>query len=85
VPTRPSIEREKVNNKIYGSVLLRKTILFPQKTGNIRIDPFEVECIIKEKAGQRRNFFGELVDIYKDVQKNWLVIQKPLKFYHFGQ
>ncbi len=69
VPTRPSIEREKVNNKIYGSVLLRKTILFPQKTGSIKIDPFEVECIIKEKAGQRRNFFGELVDVYRDVPK----------------
>jgi hypothetical protein len=79
VPTRPSIEREKVNNKIYGSVLLRKTILFPQKTGNIRIDPFEVECIIKEKAGQRRNFFGELVDIYKDVPKKLVSHPKTVK------
>jgi hypothetical protein len=69
VPTRPQLQREKVKNKVYGSVLLRKSILFPQKSGNIKIDPFEVDCIIKEKAGQRRNFFGELVDIYKDVPK----------------
>ena len=55
VPTRPSLVRENVNNKVYGTVLLRKSILFPQKSGNLRIEPFEVECVVKEKAGQRRS------------------------------
>jgi len=79
VPTRPSIVREKVNNKIYGTVLLRKSILFPQKSGNLRIEPFEVECIVKEKAGQRRNFFGELVDIYRDVPKKLTSAPRTIK------
>jgi hypothetical protein len=68
--------REKFNNKIYNTYLLRKSILFPQKTGNIKIDPFEVDCSIREKAGQRRNFFGELIDYYKEVPKKLTLVSQ---------
>jgi len=67
-PNQVSLERENVNGVIYNVGVLRKSILFPQRTGKIKIDPFELSCIVQQKAGKRRNFFGELVDVYKDVK-----------------
>ena len=68
--TQISLDRENVNGKIYNSGIIKQNILFPQRSGNITIDPFEIECIIQQKAGQRRNFFGDLIDVYRDVQVN---------------
>ncbi len=69
-PSRISLQRENVNGKIYNVGLLRQTILFPQRSGTLTIDPLEIECVIQQKAGKRRNFFGEVVDTYADVPKN---------------
>ncbi len=68
-PTSLSLTREKYNNQIYYSALLRQDVLFPQKSGTLLIEPCTIDCIIKERVGQRRNFFGELVDVYQNVQK----------------
>ncbi len=67
-PNQISLQRENVNGTIYNVGVLRKTILFPQRSGKIKIDPFELDCIVQQKAGKRRNFFGELVDVYKDIE-----------------
>lgn len=69
-PTNISLQRENIKGKVYNSGILRQSILFPQRSGTIKIDPFELECIVQQKAGKRRNFFGELVDTYVDVQKD---------------
>lgn len=69
-PTQISLQRENVNGKIYNTGVIRQVILFPQRSGIIKIDPFELECIVQQKSGKRRNFFGELVDTYADVKKN---------------
>ncbi len=67
-PSQISLQRENIKGTIYNVGVLRKTILFPQRSGKIKIDPFELDCIVQQKAGKRRNFFGELVDVYKDVE-----------------
>lgn len=69
LPSQISLDRENVGGKIYQTGILKQSILFPQQTGNLVIEPFELECIVQQKAGQRRNFFGELIDIYRDVPK----------------
>jgi len=69
-PTNISLQRENVNGKIYRTGIIRQLILFPQQSGTLKIEPFELGCIVKVKAGKRRNFFGELVDTYTNVQKN---------------
>ncbi|MEN8120362.1 MAG: BatD family protein [Bacteroidota bacterium] len=69
-PSNISLQRENVNGKIYKAGVLRQSVLFPQRSGTIKIDPFELTCIVQVKAGKRRNFFGELVDTYADVKKN---------------
>ena len=47
VPTPQRIElvRETYNGEIYNVGVIRKVLLFPQHTGEITIEPFELECI----------------------------------------
>lgn len=75
-PTNLSLTRDKYNNEIYYSAVLRQDVLFPQKSGTLTIDPCTVDCIVKEKVGQRRNFFGEPVDVYQNAQR---VLKSPTR------
>ncbi len=69
-PTQINLQRENVNGKIYEVGLLKQSILFPQKTGKLTIDPYQVQLVVQEKAGRVRNFFGQLVDQYRNVSKS---------------
>lgn len=68
-PSRVSLERQNVNGKIYEVALLKQSILFPQKTGVLTINPAEVEVVVREKRGKGRDFFGRVVDRYVRVNK----------------
>lgn len=62
VPSQISLQRENVDGRIYNTGVLRKNILFPQRTGKITIAPFEIECAIRQEVNSGRsvfdNFFG---------------------------
>lgn len=71
VPTPQRIElvREAVNGQIYNVGTIRKVLLYPQHTGKITIEPFELECIVRQRlANGGRNFFDEFFGNYKDVR-----------------
>ncbi|MPQ46414.1 protein BatD [Marinifilum sp. N1E240] len=64
-----SLQRENVNGTIYNSGVIRKLILFPQHTGNITIDPFELECIIRQRRSSgKRGFFDDFFDNHQDIR-----------------
>jgi len=56
--------------------VLKKTILFPQQTGNIRIDPFEISCVIRERVRQQQSFFDDFFDNYRMVKAK--IVSDPL-------
>lgn len=68
VPNQVSFNREVYNNKIYQVGILKKTILFPQQIGSIKIDPFEITCIVQQRVRQQRSFFDDFFDNYRNVQ-----------------
>jgi hypothetical protein len=68
VPTQVNFNREVYNGKIYQVGILKKTILFPQQTGNIRIDPFEITCLIRQRVRQQQGFFDDFFDNYRVVK-----------------
>jgi hypothetical protein len=76
-PSQISLNREKFNGKIYDVGLLKQSIIFPQKTGKLKISPLELKLSIKEKVGQGRDFFGRMVDKYERVLKK-IVSNSPL-------
>jgi len=63
------LERENINGVIYQAGVIRKLILFPQHTGKIKIEPFELECIIRQRKKQRsRGFFNDFFESYQDTK-----------------
>ena len=76
VPSQVNFTREVYNGKIYQVGILKKTILFPQQTGNIRIDPFEITCLIRQRVRQQQGFFDDFFDNYQVVKAK--VVSDPV-------
>lgn len=76
VPTQVNFTREVFNGRIYQVGVLKKTILFPQQVGNIRIDPFEISCLIRQRVRQQQSFFDDFFDNYRVVKAK--VISDPV-------
>ena len=76
VPTQVSFTREVYNGKIYQVGILKKTILFPQQTGTIRIDPFEITCLVRERVRKQQGFFDDFFDNYRVVKAK--VVSDPV-------
>ena len=76
VPTQVNFTREVYNGKIYQVGILKKTILFPQQTGNIRIDPFEITCLVRQRVRKQQGFFDDFFDNYRVVKAK--VVSDPV-------
>ncbi len=65
------IKSEYYNGKNYGTVVLYQVLLFPQKTGNIKIEPFDFEFVfrIKDENQFGHGFFAQYLNSYRDVAK----------------
>jgi len=68
-PRQISFKNELLNGKMYKVALLKQTLLFTQNVGNHTISPYEIELQIKKKDGKTRDFFGNIVDNYKLINK----------------
>ncbi len=78
-PTNISLQRENINGKIYNSGLLSQTLLFPQKSGEIIIEPYKLEFVAQVKAGKHVDFFGRRVDKYVNVNKKLISDLRKVK------
>lgn len=70
-PQNINFGREKFGNQIYDAAVLRKYLLFPQQSGNIKIDPAEMICQIqlRSSGGGSRSMFDDFFDSYQTVKK----------------
>lgn len=67
-PNQISLHRENVNGDIYNVGVLKKNLLYPQRSGEIVIEPVEIECIVRQQVkSQRRSFFDDFFGSYKNV------------------
>ncbi|MFH0894594.1 MAG: BatD family protein [Bacteroidota bacterium] len=55
---------EKINGQQYLVAEIRKTALFPQKSGTLTVDPLEVDCIIQQS--NMNNYFDPFKDFFND-------------------
>ncbi len=76
VPQQVNFTREVYNGKIYQSGILKKTILFPQQTGSIRIEPFEITCLVRQRIRPQQGFFDDFFDNYTVVKAK--VVSDPI-------
>lgn len=56
------LEQEKYQDQEYRMVVLRKTVLYPQKSGKLEIEPLTLDVAMEVPNG-RRDFFGRLLMI----------------------
>ncbi len=76
VPTQVNFTREVYNGRIYQVGVLKKTVLFPQQIGNIRISPFEITCLVRQRVRQQQSFFDDFFDNYRVVKAK--VVSDPV-------
>lgn len=70
IPPLQSLDREIVNGEVYGTGVLRKVILFPQRSGELMIDPYELDVIVREQTTPSgRGFFDDFFGSSQLVRK----------------
>jgi len=68
-PTLRQLEKENINGEIYGTGVLKKYLLFPQKSGKLTIEPFQVDCIVQKKVkSQSQSLFDDFFGSHRNVR-----------------
>jgi hypothetical protein len=76
-PPLTSLNQENINGVIFGTGVVQQFLLYPQKTGEIVIDPVQLTVLIQQKSGQSDPFFGDFFSTYQNVPR--MVASLPLK------
>ncbi len=58
-PQLRTLDREVVDGEIYGTGILRRFIIFPQRSGEITIEPFEMDAMVRQRTGRRGSLFDD--------------------------
>lgn len=83
IPANQQLQMERYNGRNYFTADLRKTLLFPQRSGQISIPRGSLEMVFSVPSGRKvSTFFGTqevMVDVKKELETNPLTINvKPL-------
>jgi hypothetical protein len=73
-------QRETYNNKVYDTWTIWEYLLYPQQSGTLTIDPFELTVALQYRVGGSRNLFDEffgnnIQEIHKKVASPSVKIQ----------
>ena len=69
-PTQIQLKQEKYNGTIYNVGVLKKTLLTPQRSGDIVIEPYDLTCVVQQKVNRgRQSFFDDFFGNYQNVRK----------------
>lgn len=72
LPQEKQFSVENYKGTTYRTVILKQTLLFPQKRGSLYVEPgnFDIVVRLKKQATRRRSFFDDYFDTYQDVNKS---------------
>lgn len=76
-PPLRRLDREIINGQAYGTGVLKKFVLIPQKTGEITIEPGVMECTVEVQSSSNSFFDDFFSSPFQSVQKR--VKSKPVK------
>ena len=68
LPQQISLQRETYNGEIYNVGTLKKTLLFPQQTGNITIGSVKIDCIVQQRVKKSQSMFDDFFDSFANVK-----------------
>lgn len=78
-PNNISFQRVNVDGRIYNMGVLKKYLLFPQRTGDIKIDSFELIVVAQQQGGRPQSIFDEFFGSYQNVRLRLASKEKVLK------
>ena len=78
-PSQINLKQENINGTVYNVGLIKKSILYPQRSGTITIDPFVLDCIIQQRVNRNSqsifdSFFGSYQNVKKSVSSQPITI-----------
>ena len=83
-PQQIRLTDEVINGRQYRVGVLKKVALFPQRAGNLELDPMEVDCVAQLTSRKRSNdvfdqffndpFFGNTVNVNRKIRSQPLKI-----------
>lgn len=76
IPQQISLHREAYKGEIYNVGTLKKTILFPQQTGNITIKPVKIVALVRQRIQQPQSVFDDFFDQFSTVKAT--VLSQPV-------
>jgi uncharacterized membrane protein len=60
VPPLRQLDKEAVNGQVYGTGVIQKMVLFPQRNGEIIIDPYSMQLVVQMPVkGRQRSVFDD--------------------------
>ncbi len=78
MPKQVKVYVANVNGIRYQAADLKKTIVFPQRTGNLELDPMHFKAVVRTRSSrQSRSIFDNFFGGYKDVER--IVKSKPIR------
>ncbi len=83
-PNQLVFKRENVNGRIYNVGVIKKYLLFPQQTGEVKIDPCVLDLILEVKSNDPQNIFDDFFGgSYETLKKHIVsptvgIMVKPL-------
>ena len=70
LPANRQVNLENYNGRNYRTYVLKQTVLYPQRSGNISIPSGKVEVVLRMRSQQRVKSIFDIFDTYADVKKN---------------
>ncbi|HEX2920569.1 MAG TPA: BatD family protein [Bacteroidales bacterium] len=75
-PPLTSLKQEKINGSVFGTGVIQQFLLYPQKAGEITIEPVQLSVIVQQKTGSSDPFFGDFFSSYQSIPKT--IASKPV-------
>jgi hypothetical protein len=68
-PNNVTFQRVNIDGRIYNMGVLKKYLLFPQRTGDITIESFEIVVLSQQRGGRPQSIFDEFFGSFQTVRR----------------
>lgn len=75
IPNNINFKRVNVDGKIYNAGVIRKFLLFPQKSDNLKIEPFELGVVYNAPSTRPRSIFDDFFGAMEQRRKK--LVSRP--------
>lgn len=75
-PQLTSLVNENIDGVTYGTGVFQRFLLFPQRAGEIIIDPVQITVLIRQQSGISDPFFGDFFQTFNTVPR--MVASNPV-------